>query len=696
MTLICIFDTFYTQKTYTGMNLNTSISEIAGIGPRYVQKLEYLNVHKVGDLLLYFPRKYEDLSTIRKIYEMSTVDTNTIQVKVNTITNKQTRNRRKITLATVSDETGQVEVVWFNQPYIKDQLKPGKEVILSGKIKLQYGKVVMQSPMFEPVRKKQIHTARIVPVYHETEGLTSKWLRHKIEQILPLAKQFVDFLPKHIREEEVLMPYAEAISELHFPRSMKTLEKAKERIGFNELFLFQLASLRRKMEWKSMHGDSKLIPIDEKLIQTFVKSLPFTLTDSQRVCAYEILKDMSEPAPMLRLLEGDVGAGKTIVATIALLNTLKQGFQAVLMAPTEILAHQHYEKIAPTLTEFGINTQYLVGSCTGKEKEHIKSGLATGTTDLVIGTHALIQEDVTFKNLGLAIIDEQHRFGVEQRATLKDHGQPHILNMTATPIPRSLALTIYGDQDISIISELPPGRIPIITRVVQPKERKTAYYFIEDHIRKGRQVFVICPLIEESDVLGVRSATEEYEKLQQTVFKEFKVGLLHGRLKAKEKDAVMKKFSQNDIQILVSTSVVEVGIDIPNATIMMIEGADRFGLAQLHQFRGRVGRGTHQSYCLLFTDSHTPQVKERLHAMERYNNGFKLAEIDLQMRGPGEVFGTRQSGIPDLKMASLTDKAMVYRTRKWAEKILEETGDLDTYPDIAIEIKKMTREETGA
>ena len=676
------------------MNLNTSLAEVPGIGPAYLNRLNGLGLHNIGNLLLYFPRKYEDLSVIRKIFEITTTDTNTIQGSIIDIKNIRTRNRKTITKAKIADDTGQLDIVWFNQPYLKDTLKFGMEVIVSGKIKLDYGKVVMQSPVFEPVRKNQIHTARIVPIYAETHGLTSKWLRYKIKELLPLAKQFSDVLPKDIIQSEGLIGYSEAIQTLHFPRSQAELEKARERISFNELFIFQLGSLKRKLEWKETRSIGKPIPFDEELIKNFVKTLPFTLTDSQKITAYEILKNLEEKAPMLRLLEGDVGSGKTIVGTIALLNTVKAGYQGAFMAPTEILAKQHIEKVMKYLKEFGLNIQLLVGSMPAKEKENVKNGLANGTVDIVIGTHSLVQKDVVFKNLGLAIIDEQHRFGVEQRARLKEQGHPHVLNMTATPIPRSLALTIYGDQDISLITELPTGRIPIITRVIQPKERKTAYLFIEDQIKKGRQAFVICPLIEESDLLEVRAAKEEYRKLSEHIFPDLKIGLLHGKMKSKEKDAVMQKFVNNEIQILVSTSVVEVGVDVPNSTIMMIEGADRFGLAQLHQFRGRVGRDKYQSYCFLFTDSDSRTVKERLKAMEAHTNGFKLAEIDLQMRGPGEVFGIRQSGIPDLKMASLTDKEMVYRTRKCAEQFLEDnSGKIDSYPDLAYEVERATKKD---
>jgi len=672
------------------VGLNTSIAEIARVGLKYEKLLtQGLGIYTLGDLLTYFPRDYDDQTELRKINELRTDEKNVVRGKIYQVRNARTKYGKSITKGKLMDDTGSVEVVWWNQPYIARAFKDGDEVIVSGKLKFAFGRMTLQSPTYEKVRKDQIHTARIVPIYAETAGLTSKWLRYKIKECIEYIDLFEDFLPEEVLHNYDLISYQEALRQIHFPDSREALHEAKRRLGFNELFVIQLHALRQKILWRANYeGFEKVIKLDADLIKEFTGKLPFILTDAQKKAAYEIIKDLEKPTPMLRLLEGDVGSGKTIVATIALLNTIKAGYQAVLMAPTEVLAKQHFVKLGKMLAAFGVNTRFLAGSTTAKEKKEILAGLATGTIDLVIGTHAIIQEGVTFKNLGLAIVDEQHRFGVLQRAKLKEHDSPHLLNMTATPIPRSLALTLYGDQDLSVIDEMPPGRQKIITRVVIPKERQTAYRFIEDQVRKGRQVFVICPLIDESDVLEVKSVIIEHERLSKEVFPEFEVGLLHGKMKQKKKDEVMKKFSANEINILVSTSVIEVGIDIPNATIMLIEGAERFGLAQLHQFRGRVGRGQHQSYCLLFSDSESEKARERLKAMEGYDDGFKLAEIDLEMRGPGEVFGTRQSGIPDLKMASLSDHELIKQSRDAAEKTLEKDPKLDRHPLLQAEVEK--------
>jgi len=664
-----------------GPNLKTKVADLSGVGPAYVKKLTLLGIETVRDMLLHFPRTYDDQTNIRTVMQVRSDESNTLQGTIHDLKVVRTKRGRQIVNAKFADETGTLGVIWFNQPYIANALKSGDEVILSGKVKYGYGRVSLQNPSYEKVQKEQVHTARIVPIYPETAGVSSKWLRYKMKPLLTLAKLFEDYLPEKIRKQYGLVDYATAVREVHFPQNHETLAAARKRLGFDELFIIQLNTLQRRLDWRreSESKDNIAMPLQKEMIQDLLAQLPFTLTKAQKIAAFEVLKDMEQQVPMLRMLEGDVGSGKTIVATVALFNAVKNGFQGALMAPTEILARQHYKTITPLLSAFQINTQLLVGSTPNSEKKDIVMGLQNGTVDLIIGTHALIQDSVVFPKLGLAIVDEQHRFGVEQRALLKSNGTPHLLMMTATPIPRSLALTLYGDQDLSIIDEMPPGRKEIITRVVQPKERKRAYLFIEDHVRKGRQVFVICPLIDPSDILEVRSATEEYEKLSKEVFPDLRVGLVHGKLKAKEKERIMNQFFAGEIDVLVSTSVVEVGVDVPNASIMMIEGADRFGLAQLHQFRGRVGRGEHQSYCLLFTDSSSSNVVTRLKAVEKHASGFKLAEIDLEMRGPGEVFGTRQSGIPDLKMASLTDTSLLHSTRSAAESVLAEDPHLEKY-----------------
>ncbi|MBI4231636.1 ATP-dependent DNA helicase RecG [Candidatus Peregrinibacteria bacterium] len=467
---------------------------------------------------------------------------------------------------------------------------------------------------------------------------------------------------------------------------------ARKRLAFDELFLLQLKVLQKKWHWqnKASEKETKIIKLEAEILKQAMTRLPFELTNAQKRVLKEILSDLQKDYPMTRLVQGDVGSGKTIVAALSALNTVKNGYQVAIMAPTEILAKQHYQTLIKVLQPFNINIQFIAGSTTKKQKEDVIRQMKTGTMDIAIGTHALIQEGIGFKNLGLAIIDEQHRFGVKQRDILKQQGSPHLLNMTATPIPRTLAITLYGDQDLSIIDEMPKGRQEILTRVVPEKKRQEAYLWIEDQIKKGRQAFVICPLIDESDVLEVKSVLKEFEHLKENIFPNLHIGLLHGKLKQEEKDQIMENFKENKINILVSTSVIEVGIDVPNATIMLIEGSERFGLAQLHQFRGRVGRGEHQSYCFLFTGNLSEEGTTRMKAMEKYSSGFKLAEIDLELRGPGEIYGVKQSGIPDLKMASLTDSQTIEKARSAAEKIIAKDPLLKNHPILA---EKITEKE---
>ena len=484
------------------------------------------------------------------------------------------------------------------------------------------------------------------------------------------------------------MPLSEAVYHVHFAKSEKYLNKARERLAFDELFFIQFEALRRKAEWQKSYEDDRL-KVAGGVSDEFMAILPFELTSAQIRVIGEIHHDLAQDFPMTRLVQGDVGAGKTVVAASAIHTILKAGFQAALMAPTEILARQHYKGLMKLLSPFQFNIQLLVGSMSGGERNDVLRQMATGTCDLVIGTHALIQEGVVFSNLGLAVVDEQHRFGVKQREMFKAHGRPHILSLSATPIPRTMALTIYGDQDLSVLDELPPGRQEIITRLVPEKKRRDAEFWVNDQVMKGRQVFVICPLVEESEAIQVKSATEEYERLLYEVFPDHTIALLHGRMKGDDKDTVMKAFSDGKIDILVSTSVVEVGIDVPNASIMIIEGAERFGLAQLHQFRGRVGRGEHQSYCFLFTDSTSCDALQRLKFMVQYNSGFDLAELDLKMRGPGEVYGLKQSGIPDLRMANFGDAELLGRVRDTALHLIEQDINLDGFSTLREKFAKI-------
>jgi ATP-dependent DNA helicase RecG len=688
------------------MNLSTPLSEALSTKKEYIKALKEMGLYTVEDLLLYFPRTYEDLSQFKQITEAEDGEIITTKGYLHAIKVIPTKKRSmKLVKALFHDDYGaEAEVVWFNQPHLVRTLPMNKEVVIAGKVQYQYGKLILQSPEVEPVREVQIHAGATVPIYPQHEVITSKWLRTKIHPLLYLADKLEEVLPEEIIKEEGLMPKSEAVKEVHFPSSSDKLKRAQDRLGYEELFLLQLNAVKAKEEWKNSRPEGspiKGMEMDPQFVKDFFSTLPFIPTGAQKVTIYEILKDMERPFPMMRLLEGDVGSGKTIVAVMALLQAVKHGYQTAIMAPTEVLARQHLISISKFIENFekkfpqkhSINIQLLIGSLKAKEKSAIKGVIKDGQVDIVIGTHALIQEGVEFENLGLIVIDEQHRFGVKQREVIVKQGSPHVLHMTATPIPRTLALVAYGDQDLSVINELPPGRQPIITKIVPPKHRETVYKFVEGKIKEGQQVYVICPLIDESDVLEVKSVKAEHENLTQ-IFSQFNVGLLHGKLKSAEKEGIMQKFKDGQIDILVSTSVIEVGVDVPNATIMLIEGADRFGLSQLHQFRGRVGRGDVQSYCFLYTESTSQTTFTRLKAMTDYTDGFKLAEIDLKLRGPGEVYGIRQSGLPDLKMANMLDGILLDRVRKAAEAIVEKSSDLMKYPKLKIALgvlrKKMS------
>lgn len=676
--------------------LNQKLSGFLNTTTSRLRRLDELGIQTLEDFLLYFPRAYEDKSKFRKIVEMRTDEVNTVKGVLKDLQMKRTKFGKLLISGIFQDETGAIEVVWFNQPHLMRILHTSDKVILSGKLKYNYGKLSMQSPAYERIKKEQVHTGRIVPVYRETElplerkeKLSSKWLREKIKPLLHYSQYFQDYMPLEILKRQNLVSYSQAISQIHFPESPQVLKKARERLAFDELFMIQLLALQKRFLWRKGVKNPRKVQTDEKLLNDFVESLPFKLTNAQFCVINEILADLKKDYPMLRLIQGDVGSGKTVVAAAIILQTIKAGYQAVLMAPTEILAWQHYETLQKFLKPFAVRIEFLAGSTPARIKKEFYNGLKNGEISFIIGTHALIQEKVGFKNLGLAVVDEQHRFGVKQRDILKSHGSPHLLSMTATPIPRTLAMTVYGDKDISIIDEMPPGRQKIITRVVPEYKRQDAYRWIEEQVKKGRQVFIICPLIEESEVLEVKAAKKEFKRLNTEVFSDLRLGLLHGRLKQSEKDEIMFNFVNRKLDVLVSTSVVEVGIDVPNATIIIIEGAERFGLAQLHQFRGRVGRGEHQSYCFLFPSNDSDTVKKRLNAVSKYSDGLKLAGIDLELRGPGEIYGVRQSGIPDLKMASFSDAELINRARIEAEKLIEKDPELWNYLLLDEKLKKI-------
>lgn len=680
------------------INLHSPIIDYRKIDSKRKKALQKLGLITIKDLIFYFPKRYDDFSTITSIKNLQANTQSTIRGQIISIENTITpRRRMRITKAIISDKTGSITSIWFHQLYLKNYLNPGTYLTLNGKIERGYPHgLQIISPSFEKYHKDSIHSGRIVPIYSESAYLTSRWLRFIIKPLLNKIDRFNDWMPEYIIKKHRLIDINQALKAIHFPKDSDELRQAQKRLGFDEMFLLQLHAGSNKLAWQNNKSCS--IKFDKNLIKNFVENLPFQLTNPQKISSWEILQDLTQKYPMNRLLQGDVGSGKTVVAAMAILQTVSAGFQAALMAPTEILAKQHFQTLRKYFKNYPIKFALLSRSnaITNQNKisksADIIKAIKSGKIDLAIGTHALIQEKIKFKNLALAIVDEQHRFGVKQREKLKKidrnkNNAPHLLSMTATPIPRTLSLSIFGDLDVSIIDKLPPGRKKIITKLVAPYNRDKAYQFIRDQIVKGRQAFVVCPLIEESDKLGVKSAKAEYKKLNEKIFPDLKIGILHGRQKKEEKDQIMRDFISNKINLLVATAVIEVGVDIPNATIMIIEGADRFGLAQLHQFRGRVGRSDHQSYCLLFTDSESENTFYRLEAMTKISNGFKLAEIDLKLRGAGEIFGIRQSGLPDLQMASLTDLTLIKTTRDESCLLLTKDSKLDKYPLLKNKLK---------
>lgn len=678
------------------LSLNTDTTKINRVGLATAKKLKNLGINNTYDLLFYFPFRYDDFSEVTPIGELSTGQSANIIGEIELIQNKKSpRKRMSITEALVSDESGAIKIIWFNQPFISRNLKIGNKISLSGKIEDDYGGRIMKSPNYEKITQgAQVHTQGMVPNYHLTANITQKQIRFLIKQIIKLADELTDWLPKEIIKNQKLLKLNQAIKKIHFPKDQNDIDQARKRLAFDELFLIQLQSQLLKKD--STNQVSTKIEFKEKETKKFVDALPFKLTNAQKKAAWEILQDLEKDKPMSRLLEGDVGSGKTIVAVLAMLNVAQNKKQSVLMVPTEILAKQHFDSISKILAKNSLKIGLITRShleqtweTTSKTKKDKKQEI-TKNAAIIIGTHTLIQEDIEFQNLALTIVDEQHRFGVEQRKTLIQKSKiknqksksPHLLSMTATPIPRSLALALYADLDISIINQMPAGRKTINTQIVPEFKRQQAYQFIQGQINEGRQVFVICPLIDISDKLGVKSVKEEFKKLDEQIFPDLKIGLLHGKMKSEEKEKTMQAFLDNKIKILVSTSVIEVGVDVPNATIMMIEGADRFGLAQLHQFRGRVGRSEHQSYCFLFTESDSPKTIERLTALTKHNDGFTLAKIDLQFRGPGEVYGTMQKGFPELKIASLFDYDLMKEAQEEAIKLLNENKTLGQWPEL--------------
>ncbi len=671
------------------MTLNSPVTELKGVGDAVAQKFALLGVKTIGDLLDYYPRRYDDYSEVMATNQLQPGSV-TIEATIKQATGRYVRRGMHITEAVASDEHGSVRLVWFNQPYRAAGLKSGRKYFISGEYQLSRQRFAIMNPSVEIASDLPVNTARILAVYRETKGLTSHQIRLVVQQALELLADVPETLPPSIVTERKLMSYGRAVTELHMPFTKRRLELARRRLGFEEVFRLSLASLLNKQENQSETALS--IPFDEKLARDFVGHLDFRLTDSQKRSIWQIYLDLKKTQPMNRMVEGDVGSGKTVVAAMAALMPMAQGWQVALMAPTELLARQHGETIYKLLEPLGQadSAVLLVGSMKPVAKKRAREAISSGKARFIIGTHAIIQEQVDMHKLALVIIDEQHRFGVEQRKTLmaKAGHMPHVLSLTATPIPRSLALTLYGELDISILGEKPTGRLPIKTKIVSPNARAQLYEHIDKELEAGRQMFVICPLITDSEVLKVQSVEKVYEQLAKKDFKHRRVGLLHGKLKSDAKQDTMQAFVNGDLDILVSTTVIEVGVDVPNASIMMIESAERFGLAQLHQLRGRVGRSSDQGYCyLLTTGSEAPG--RRLRALESSHDGFKLAELDLELRGPGAIYGTSQHGELDLRIARLDDAKLIVAARASAQEFIENKENLLQYKQLAKEVTRL-------
>lgn len=687
--------------------LDSPVSALPGVSRGMQAKFEKVTppVHSIRDLLFHFPRRYHDYSEQRPIAELEPGEEQTIVGEVWTA-RARTIGRRKAAEVIIGDDSGTLQAIWWGQPWMTKGMYPGRKVALRGMIKEYRGRLSMDAPELEELDEEVLSQRRIASDYRLTADLKQGQVRAAVAAALDNFLDDVEEpLPESLRRRFGLMPIGEALRKIHQPETLEEAEDARNRFAFQELLMIEVGVVRRKREWES-HGGAPQLQMPSGLREGFEQSLPFPFTGAQTRATDTILADLRRDVPMSRLLEGDVGSGKTVVAAAALLAAVGSGYQGAIMAPTEILAEQHfrtfgkllderlegapvdgpwfresgsgYIALRPVYMERPVKIALLTGSLKGSEKEAAREAIARGDVDIAVGTHALVQQEVEFERLGLVVVDEQHRFGVAQRAALREKGgTPHVLVMTATPIPRTLALTVYGDLDVTVLDEMPPGRPVVKTQRVLPRQRQQAWDFVRKKVGEGRQAYIICPLVEESEAIEAKAAVQEYERLSREVFPELRLGLLHGRMTPAEKDAAMRAFRDGEMDILVSTAVVEVGIDVPNATVMLVEGADRFGLSQLHQFRGRVRRSSEQAYCILLADNPSEEGLERLRIMETVSDGFKLAEEDLRIRGPGEYFGTRQSGMPDLKLAKLTDIALIEKTREAAGGVLDDDPNLE-------------------
>jgi ATP-dependent DNA helicase RecG len=686
------------RSQHSVRDLQAPLTVLPGVGHTTAEQLARLGIHQVEDLLWHLPARHDDFSQLRTIAQMRPGEQVTVIANLWEIKERKISLKREMIQGILADGTGTLHATWWNK-YVRNQLKPGTTMRFSGKVGLYLGNKTLENPVFEDVDEEMVATGRLTPVYPLTEGLSNKRLRTLVKLALDeYAELLVDPLPASLLRQVGLPALAQALRQVHFPDTHEQLQAGLRRLAFEEFLYIQLGVLQRRQALQA--ATAQALPSDPELIARFHTALPFALTGAQERVLDEILRDLQRTVPMTRLVQGDVGSGKTALAAAAMFVAAANGAQSALLAPTQILAEQHYRSLSRLLADqtrpdgTSLRVVLLTGRVGGEERAAALAGLQTGTVDSVVGTTALIQEGVEFNRLGLVVVDEQHRFGVEQRGALRSKGeQPHLLVMSATPIPRSLALTIYGDLDVSVVDEMPPGRTPVKTKWFQPRERERLYSFLRREAREGRQAFIVYPLVEESEKLDAGAAVAEHARLAHEVFPDLRLGLLHGRMSGQEKDAVMSAFAAREFDVLVSTTVVEVGIDVPNATLMIVEDAERFGLAQLHQLRGRVGRGEHKSYCALISSAPNTVAEERLRTLESTTSGFALAEKDLELRGPGDFLGTRQSGLPELRVAQLSDMTTLSAAREAAQTLFAQSPDLSAYPHLARQVERFWRGE---